>query len=176
MSARRQQPLVRSRGEPGQILSKAHLYKRYTQADQNCVGVYFSCSFTQILKRDENSQVQPPKIIQEEMQKSSPKGSRPFSTAARNRLESLTRSGVAEEKILKQMRTNTELTGPGHIFGLPELPLPENDRLKQRYHPLILQVTNLLMRDGKKGVAQRVWPSVFSIIIIKYSSGYELQA
>ena len=45
---------------------------------------------------------------------------------------------------------------PGYKFELPELPLPKNAHIKYRYDPLIEQVTNLLMRDGKKSVAQRV--------------------
>ena len=53
------------------------------------------------------------------------------------------------------------LEGLGHKFGLPELPLPSNNNLKHRYDPVVNQVTNLLMRHGKKGVAQRVGLSVF---------------
>ena len=44
----------------------------------------------------------------------------------------------------------------GHKFGVPELPLPSSSNLKHRYDPVVSQVTNLLMRDGKKSVAQRV--------------------
>ena len=61
-----------------------------------------------------------------------------------------------DPKNIKESGMSTAISNPGHIFALPELPLPENDRLKHRYDPLILQVTNLLMRDGKKGLAQRV--------------------
>ena len=57
---------------------------------------------------------------------------------------------------LNKSKKSTAVDNPGHIFDLPQLPLPENDQLKHRYDPLILQVTNLLMRDGKKGLAQRV--------------------
>jgi small subunit ribosomal protein S7 len=48
----------------------------------------------------------------------------------------------------------------GHKFGIPELPIPSNYNLKYRYDPVVSQVTNLLMRHGKKGVAQRVGSSV----------------
>lgn len=44
----------------------------------------------------------------------------------------------------------------GHKHGLPTLPLPSKNNLNHRYDPLVEQVTNLLMRDGKKSVAQRV--------------------
>lgn len=58
---------------------------------------------------------------------------------------------------------NTEpaKTNPsGQIYGLPELPLPSTSNLKHRYDPVIHQVTNLLMQDGKLSVAQRVRSSV----------------
>ena len=44
----------------------------------------------------------------------------------------------------------------GQKFGLPELPLKPNLNLKYRYEPVVKQVTNLLMRHGKLGKAQRV--------------------
>lgn len=44
----------------------------------------------------------------------------------------------------------------GHKFGLPDLPIPKNANFKYRDDPVVQQVTNLLMRDGKKSVAQRV--------------------
>jgi hypothetical protein len=51
----------------------------------------------------------------------------------------------------------------GHKYSLPELPLPPNANFKYRYDPLIAQVTNLLMKDGKLSVAQRVGSSVFLV-------------
>lgn len=180
MSARKQQLQIRSWERKGQILSKAHQYKRYGQAAGVDTSALIHCSSTQILKRKENSHVKPPKIIQEEIQKSSPKGSRSFSTALRNRQEGLSQSsrieseglaqfvsaedkneGLArsksvENRRLSESQMSAAMRNPGHIFDLPTLPLPKNDRLKERYDPLILQVTNLLMRDGKKGLAQRV--------------------
>ena len=44
----------------------------------------------------------------------------------------------------------------GHKFGLPELPLEKDNHLKYRYSPVIMQITRLLMRDGKLSKAQRV--------------------
>lgn len=55
---------------------------------------------------------------------------------------------------------SAEVQNEGHIFGLPELPLPSTSHLKHRYDPIIHQVTNLLMQDGKLSKAQRVRPSV----------------
>jgi hypothetical protein len=48
----------------------------------------------------------------------------------------------------------------GHKFGLPVLPLAKNNHLKYRYDVVVNQVTNLIMRHGKKSVAQRVSSSV----------------
>jgi small subunit ribosomal protein S7 len=48
----------------------------------------------------------------------------------------------------------------GQKYGLPELPLPKNANFKYRYDPIVDQVTNLLMKDGKLSVAQRVCSSV----------------
>lgn len=47
-----------------------------------------------------------------------------------------------------------------HKFGLPNLPIPSDANLKYRYDPLVTYVTNQLMKDGKKSVAQRVGSSV----------------
>ena len=54
----------------------------------------------------------------------------------------------------------------GHKYGLPQLPLPKNANFKHRYDPVISQVTNLLMKDGKLSVAQRVGSSV-SVFILR---------
>jgi small subunit ribosomal protein S7 len=46
--------------------------------------------------------------------------------------------------------------GDGLKFGAPERPLGAQDHLKRRYHPVLEQLTRLLMRNGKLSVAQRV--------------------
>lgn len=48
------------------------------------------------------------------------------------------------------------MQNPGHKFGLPKRPWPEGFNMKKRYHPVLEQITRLLMRDGKLSVAQRV--------------------
>ena len=55
---------------------------------------------------------------------------------------------------------DTGIETQGHIFGLPELPIQSQSNLKHRYDPVVHQVTNLLMRDGKLSKAQRVSSSV----------------
>ncbi|KKA30011.1 hypothetical protein TD95_004400 [Thielaviopsis punctulata] len=53
---------------------------------------------------------------------------------------------------------------PGHKFPLPELPLPPNSQLKERYHPVLHQIVRLLMRDGKLSRAQRQLAAVLNIL------------
>ncbi|KAI4192166.1 MAG: hypothetical protein LQ346_004437 [Caloplaca aetnensis] len=97
----------------------------------------------EILKRDEESQEKAPKVMQQQVQSNSPNGTRSFSTLARRRQEAMV--GFQE----KGAET------AGHSFDLPALPLAANLHLKYRYAPIVKQVTNLLMRDGKLSVAQR---------------------
>ena len=103
-----------------------------------------------VLKRDEKAQEKAPKVLQDEADSSKPKGTRAYSTAARRsaQIQAMTNPVTLESQT------------PGHIFGLPELPLPSTAHIKHRYDPVIKQVTNLLMQDGKLSVAQRVRPSV----------------
>lgn len=86
--------------------------------------------------------------MQEGLKNSSPKGSRSYSTSTPRRAEALIN------------RAPADVQNEGHVFGLPELPLPSTAHIRHRYDPVIHQVTNLLMEDGKLSVAQRVRPSV----------------
>ena len=86
--------------------------------------------------------------MQESLKTSSFKGSRSYSTSTPRRAEAMIHPDSAE------------VQNQGHIFGLPELPLPSTSHLKHRYDPVVHQVTNLLMEDGKLSKAQRVRSSV----------------
>ena len=44
----------------------------------------------------------------------------------------------------------------GHLFGLPEMPMPRNMHLRRRDDTMIGQLTRLIMRDGKLSKAQSV--------------------
>jgi len=46
--------------------------------------------------------------------------------------------------------------GDGFKFPPPTTPMPPNLHLKKRYHPVLDQLTRLLMRDGKLSAAQKV--------------------
>ena len=69
---------------------------------------------------------------------------------------------------------DTGIETEGHKFGLPELPLKSDAHIKYRYDPVVKQVTNLLMEDGKLSVAQRVRPSahLFSLSIHRKSQSH----
>ncbi len=45
--------------------------------------------------------------------------------------------------------------GEGLLFDAPER-LHKHEQLQDRYHPVVTQITRLLMRDGKLSKAQRV--------------------
>ncbi|KAL8674729.1 MAG: hypothetical protein Q9168_000887 [Polycauliona sp. 1 TL-2023] len=97
----------------------------------------------QVLKRDKASQEKAPTVMKEPLQPPSPTGTRSFSTSTRPR----------QEAMISFEDTGVQTTG--HQFELPALPLAANMHLKYRYAPIVKQVTNLLMRDGKLSVAQR---------------------
>lgn len=111
----------------------------------------------QIIQRDKSSQEKAPKIIQEELSTVAPKGSRQYSTSTR--LVSHDERPIEEFLQPEEIRDDPS----GHQFELPSSPLPNPARLKYRYDPIIKQFTNLMMRDGKLSVAQRVRPSVSQI-------------
>lgn len=61
--------------------------------------------------------------------------------------------GMYEQNILRHQDAQGV---SGLKFELPELPLPPGSHLKYRYEPIVDQITNLLMVDGKKATARRV--------------------
>ena len=60
----------------------------------------------------------------------------------------------------------TGVTTPRHKYPLPELPLASDANLKYRYDPIVQLVTNLMMKDGKLSVAQKVTRCLFWGLII----------
>ncbi|KYK54938.1 hypothetical protein DCS_06899 [Drechmeria coniospora] len=69
--------------------------------------------------------------------------------AAASKLKAST-SSEAEVPVVEN-----DVENPGHKFALPKKPYAEGFNMKQRYHPVLEQITRLLMRDGKLSVAQR---------------------
>lgn len=97
---------------------------------------------------------------------------RPFSTLARRQMPEIIESSGATypahpalyppptDLQLQESQTRSAVISPtsgeaGYKFPLPELPLPSNMGKDYRYDPIVKQVTNLLMQDGKLSVAQR---------------------
>lgn len=70
--------------------------------------------------------------------------------------EALVAAAEQAELVEVEVEETGELQNPGHKFGLPRRPWPEGINQKKRYHPVLEQITRLLMRDGKLSVAQRV--------------------
>ncbi|UNI22619.1 hypothetical protein JDV02_008489 [Purpureocillium takamizusanense] len=75
----------------------------------------------------------------------------------------LPQARVSESSHLPENSSN-ELEKPGHKFGLPVKPYPKGFNLKKRYHPVLEQITRLLMRDGKLSVAQRNMAMVMNFL------------
>jgi len=69
---------------------------------------------------------------------------------------------TANERALQQLELAVYGVRPwnsrtqGHKFGVPEPPIMKDRNHKTRYHPIVEQMTKLLMRDGKLAKAQRV--------------------
>lgn len=58
---------------------------------------------------------------------------------------------------LAEVASGLEIVGgEGHTFPLPDLPLPWYMQMKNRYHPVLAQISRLLMRDGKLSKSQSV--------------------
>ena len=131
----------------------------------------------EVLERDKETMEKAPQVIQDESQKSSPSGTRSFSTWARRRQADVTSylnnlsetdyaalahrdsQGVRQAPVKPDQQAQVSRDDET-LFGLPSLPLPQNFHLKYRYDEIVEQVTNLIMQDGKKSVAQRVCQSV----------------
>lgn len=64
---------------------------------------------------------------------------------------------AAEKAELIEEAGEGALDNLGYKFGIPTRPYPEGFNQKKRYHPVLEQITRLLMRDGKLSVAQRVY-------------------
>lgn len=116
-----------------------------------------------MLKRDDKAQEKAPKVLQEDSKTSSaPKGTRSYSTTARRAQEALVSQPDTAIELQGAFisQTDTAVESQDSTLDLPALPLPSQLNLKHRYDPVIQQVTNLLMKDGKLSVAQRVRSSV----------------
>ena len=109
------------------------------------------------MNRDEKAEEKKPEVLKDKPQSKKPDGTRSFSTLASRRAN-----------VAMTTPQNTGVESQGHIFGLPELPIPPRSHLKHRYEPIVQQVTGLIMKHGKLGVAQRVRQSVPRLCFFSY--------
>jgi len=117
-----------------------------------------------------------PQVMKDQMKNSATGGKRSFSTMARMHRRQFSTSAIRRQElpqsaphedtlfqpelinsmsVPQQVSVETPIT-PGVKFGLPTLPLPPGSNYKYRYDPLVEQMVGLLVRHGKKSVAQRV--------------------
>jgi small subunit ribosomal protein S7 len=107
------------------------------------------------VKGDKSAEEKLPKVMKDAIKSkpsSTPSGSRSYSTM-------VTPTGGSagfDPALMAFNPTSAAPTTPGLKFHMPTLPIPKDAHVKHRYDPIVEQVTNLLMRDGKKSVAQRV--------------------
>lgn len=78
---------------------------------------------------------------------------------AQRDLEVLASGGLLADAV-EEPPVQVDAQGRTHKWPLPTLPLGPQSKLKTRYHPVLDQLTNVLMRHGKKSVAQRVSPRI----------------
>lgn len=150
-----------------------------------CHGVECTYALQQILKNDKEARDNAPQVMKDSIKsKTSPAkpNTRPFSTMARRQMpEMIESTGLTHPRHPAMFPPPTNLTAPatqtlpppvvsltsgeaGHKFPLPELPLPARMGKDYRYDPIVTQVTNLLMRDGKLSVAQRNMATILNTL------------
>ena len=114
----------------------------------------------QVVKGDKAAQENLPKVMQDKLnsQKAkttpnvAPNGSRSYSS-----MTTPTNGNTGMDVGLVDFQSASKVpTTPGLKFEMPSLPLPKDGHVKHRHDPIVDQVTNLLMRHGKKSVAERV--------------------
>jgi len=106
---------------------------------------------SEVIKRDPSAQKTAPSVLKDQI---TPGSKRQYSTAAE-----------------PPVPFDAVEVGPGIPVGakfpLPTMPLPPNSHLHKRYSPVLEQVTNHIMQDGKKATAQSVMNEVLSILRTK---------
>jgi hypothetical protein len=108
----------------------------------------------QIVKGDKAAQENLPKVMKDKLKanaNAAPKGSRSYST-----MTTQTGTSGLDMGLVDVQSASKVPLAPGLKFEMPSLPLPKDGHVKHRYDPVVEQVTNLLMRDGEKSVAQTV--------------------
>ena len=121
-------------------------------------------STLQILERDAEAKEKAPEVMKNNpssnakpnINSAGSSQSRSYSTTTRRYTELLEVSSSSETGPPPSLEYPNG--GPGHKFGLPDMPLPRTEHFRRRYDPVVEQLTKSLMRDGKLSAAQKVWP------------------
>ncbi|KAM0122014.1 low-affinity phosphate transporter [Aspergillus fumigatus] len=117
----------------------------------------------EILQRDKDALKHMPKVMQDQLKRSS--GNRSFSTFTRRYQPDLQEQEVTDPSVavvanmINQVNQEVAELHPGLKFPAPES-LPKTENFRERYDPLLEQFTKLLMRDGKLSKAQKVCTSL----------------
>jgi hypothetical protein len=153
--------LERSQEKEDQSLSKELQFKRCSGPDYclhwvvRTIVTDIKANF-QIIQRDEKAREKAPEVIKQDIDNPAPDKQNAAAVTNDDGLENMTLHELVKELSMTGISSNsTENSKPGHLFPLPDLPLPSGMHLKHRYDGVVEQLTNLLMKDGKKSVAQR---------------------
>ncbi|GIJ84485.1 low-affinity phosphate transporter [Aspergillus pseudoviridinutans] len=112
----------------------------------------------EILQRDKDALKHMPKVMQDQLKRSS--GNRSFSTFTRRYQPDLQGQDLADPSaavvanMINQVNQEVAELHPGLKFPAPES-LPKTENFRERYDSLLEQFTKLLMRDGKLSKAQK---------------------
>ena len=139
----------------------------------------------EILQEEKDTRQQAPEVLKEQIKPggagasntkpSTSTGIRQFSTSTRQKLDLQSTASTSPMPASMLMPNNssnppalqaqsTKEATPGHKFPLPTLPLPPSATRKHRYDTIVEQLTNLLMKDGKKATAQRHMATILNIL------------
>jgi small subunit ribosomal protein S7 len=106
----------------------------------------------EVLKRDKDALENAPKDIKDAIKKTNGTGKRSFSTTSSKRAELVNTPDDSSDILM----TKTLPTLPEEWEAEPLPSLKPEDTLVGRYPAILEQFTGLIMRHGKKGVAQQV--------------------
>lgn len=111
----------------------------------------------EVVKGDKKAEEKLPKVMKDQLKSktnAAPKGARSYSTTT-TPVGGDSAFDMGLVSFTSPPATATPAV-PGLKYEMPVLPLPKDGHVKHRYDPVVDQVTNLLMRHGKKSIAQRV--------------------
>ncbi|KAJ5678772.1 hypothetical protein N7462_007016 [Penicillium macrosclerotiorum] len=116
---------------------------------------------SEILQRDQEGLKHMPKVMQDQFKKAA-KGSRSFSTSARNsmpeaqNIDNHDASAALLAGMIEQVNEQALAQNPGLKFDAPELPSQiKTFNFRKRYDSMQEQFTKMLMQDGKLARAQK---------------------